>query len=50
VRILEPMDKVVDKWEGILILPSDCIQSSVVLDEAQFSIFLFDEEYWGSEG
>jgi hypothetical protein len=44
------MGKVVDKWEGIPILPSDRIQSSVVLDKAKFSVFLFDEEYQGSEG
>jgi hypothetical protein len=38
------MDKVVDERERILILPGDRIQSSVVLDEAEFSILLLDEE------
>jgi hypothetical protein len=43
------MDKVVDEWEQILILPGDGIQSSVVLDKAELSIFLLDEEDWGSK-
>jgi hypothetical protein len=47
---LEPMDKVVNEVERILILPGDGIQSSVVLDKAKLSIFLLDEEDWGSEG
>jgi hypothetical protein len=47
--ILEPMDKVVDEREQILILPDDCIQSSVVLDKAELPIFLLDEEDWCSE-
>jgi hypothetical protein len=34
------MDKVVDEWEWILILPGDGIQSSVVPDEAELSILL----------
>jgi hypothetical protein len=38
------MDKVVNKWEQIPILPGDRIQSSVVLDEAELSILLLDEE------
>jgi hypothetical protein len=38
------MDKVVDERERISILPGDCIQSSVVLDEAELSILLLDEE------
>jgi hypothetical protein len=38
------MDKVVDEWEWIPILPGDGIQSSVVLDEAELPIFLLDEE------
>jgi hypothetical protein len=48
VRILELMDKVVDEREWILILPGDRIQSSVVLDEAELSILLLDEEDWSS--
>jgi hypothetical protein len=43
------MDKVVDEGERILILPGDGIQSSVVLDEVKLSIFLLDEEDWGSK-
>jgi hypothetical protein len=43
------MDEVVDEGERILILPGDCIQSSVVLDEAELSIFLLDEEDRRSE-
>jgi hypothetical protein len=38
------MDKVIDEWEWIPILPGDCIQSSVVLDEVKLPIFLLDEE------
>jgi hypothetical protein len=38
------MDEVVDEGERIPILPGDRIQSSVVLDEAELSIFLLDEE------
>jgi hypothetical protein len=38
------MDEVVDEGEQILILPGDRIQSSVVLDEAELSILLLDEE------
>jgi hypothetical protein len=34
----------VDERERILILLGDCIQSSVVLDEAELSIFLLDKE------
>jgi hypothetical protein len=48
-RVLEPMDKVVDEWERIAILPGDRVQSSVVLDKVELSIFLLDEEDWGSE-
>jgi hypothetical protein len=33
------MDEVVDEREWIAILPGDGIQSSVVLDEAELSIF-----------
>jgi hypothetical protein len=44
------MDKVVDKREQILIFPGDCIQSLVVLDEAELSIFLLDEEDRSSKG
>jgi hypothetical protein len=38
------MNKVVDEGEWILILPSDGIQSSVVLDKVKLPIFLLDEE------
>jgi hypothetical protein len=48
-HILELMDKVVNEWEEIPILPGDHIQSSVVLDEAELPIFLLDEEDWGSK-
>jgi hypothetical protein len=44
------MDKVIDEWEQIPILPGDGIQSSVVLDEAKLSVFLIDEEDRGSKG
>jgi hypothetical protein len=44
------MDEVVDEGEQIAILPGDHIQSLVVLDEAELSIFLLDEEDQGSEG
>jgi hypothetical protein len=48
-RVLEPMDEVVDEGERIAILPGDHVQSSVVLDKAELSIFLLDEEDRGSE-
>jgi hypothetical protein len=38
------MDEVVDEREQIVILPGDCIQSLVVLDEVELPIFLLDEE------
>jgi hypothetical protein len=43
------MNKVIDEWERILILPGDRIQSLVVLDEAELPIFLLDEEDQCSE-
>jgi hypothetical protein len=43
------MDEVIDEGEQIAILPGDRIQSSVVLDEAELSIFLLDEKDQGSE-
>jgi hypothetical protein len=43
------MDEAINEGERIPILPGDCIQSSVVLDEAELSIFLLDEKDWGSE-
>jgi hypothetical protein len=42
------MDKVVDEWEQIPILPGDGIQSLVVLDKVKLPIFLLDEEDQGS--
>jgi hypothetical protein len=42
------MDEVSDEGERISILPGDRIQSSVVLDEAELSILLLDEEDWSS--
>jgi hypothetical protein len=44
------MDEVVDEGERIAIFPGDGIQRSVVLDEAQLSIFLLDEEDRSSKG
>jgi hypothetical protein len=38
------MNKVINEWEWILILPGDGIQSSVVLDKVELPIFLLDEE------
>jgi hypothetical protein len=43
------MDEVVDERERIAVLPGDRIQSSVVLDEAELSVLL-DEEDRSSEG
>jgi hypothetical protein len=42
------MDEIIDEREQIPILPGDHIQSSVVLDEAELSILLLDEEDWSS--
>jgi hypothetical protein len=49
-RVLELMDEVVNEGEWIVILPGDHVQSSVVLDEAELSIFLLHEEDRGSKG
>jgi hypothetical protein len=38
------MDKVIDEWERIPILPGDGIQSSVVLDNVKLPILLLDGE------
>jgi hypothetical protein len=38
------LDEIVDERERILILPGDCIQSSVVLDKAELSILVLDED------
>jgi hypothetical protein len=38
------MYEIIDEREQIAILPGDRIQSSVVLDEAELSILLLDEE------
>jgi hypothetical protein len=38
------MDKVINEWEWVSILPGDGIQSSVVLDEVKLPNFLLDEE------
>jgi hypothetical protein len=43
------MDEVINEGEWILILPGDGIQCMVVLDRADLSIFLLNEEDWGSE-
>jgi hypothetical protein len=50
VHALEPLDKVIDEKEQMLILSGDDIQSLVVLDKAKLPIFLLDEEDQGSEG
>jgi hypothetical protein len=43
------MDEVVNEGEWIVILPGDRVQSSVVLDEVELSIFLLDEKDRGSK-
>jgi hypothetical protein len=46
--IILPPTNIIDEGEQILILPSDSIQSSVVLDQAKLPIFLLDEDDWSS--
>jgi hypothetical protein len=43
------MDKVVNEWEWVPILPGHSIQSSVVLDKVELPIVLLDEEDQGSK-
>jgi hypothetical protein len=43
------MDEVVNERERIAILPGDRIQSSVVLDKVELSMFLLEEEDWCSK-
>jgi hypothetical protein len=45
---LESMDWIIDEGERILILSCDGIKSSIVLDEAELTILLLDEENWGT--
>jgi hypothetical protein len=44
VCTLEPMDKVIDEWKQIPILPSNSIQRLIVLDEVELPILLLDEK------
>jgi hypothetical protein len=45
---LESMYEIVDEGEGVSILSHDGIECSIVLDEAELTILLFDEEDWGT--
>ena len=38
-----------DKWEWVRVFDHHCVELLVVLDEVQGSIFLLDEEYWGTK-
>jgi hypothetical protein len=45
---LESIDEIVDEGEGVSIFPRDGIECSIVLDEAELTILLLDEEDWGT--
>ena len=42
----ELSDQFGNEWEWVLVFDHYCIKGSVVLDESEASIFLFDEEDW----
>jgi hypothetical protein len=41
---LELTDQVINEWWGVSILSCDGIEGSIVLDEAELTILLIDEE------
>jgi hypothetical protein len=45
---LELMYEIVDEGEGVSIFSRDGIECSIVLDEADLTILLLDEEDWGT--
>jgi hypothetical protein len=45
---LESMDEIIDEGEGVSIFSRDGIECSIVLDEAELTILLLDEEDWGT--
>jgi hypothetical protein len=47
-RALESMDEIVDEGEGVSIFSHDGVECSIVLDEAELTILLLDEEDWGT--
>jgi hypothetical protein len=42
------MDEIIDEGEGVSIFSRDGIECSIVLNEAEFTILLLDEEDWGT--
>jgi hypothetical protein len=42
------MDEIDDEGEGVSILSRDSVECLIVLDEAEFTILLLDEEDWGT--
>jgi hypothetical protein len=42
------MDEIVDEWEGVSIFLRDGVECSIVLDEAELTILLLDDEDWGT--
>jgi hypothetical protein len=47
-RALESMDEIINEGEGVSIFSRDGIECSIVLDEAELTILLLDEEDWGT--
>jgi hypothetical protein len=43
------VDDVGGEGQRIAVLDREVIESSIVLNESEASIFLFDEEYWGGD-
>ena len=43
---MELSDQLGNQWKWVFVFDSDRIESSVVLDEAEGSILLFDKEDW----
>jgi len=39
-----------DQWEGVFVLDHYGIECTVVLNQSERAILLFDEEHWGSHG
>jgi hypothetical protein len=42
------MDEIVDEGKGVPIFSCDGVECSIVLDKAELTILLLDEEDWGT--
>jgi hypothetical protein len=48
LHTLKSMDEIIDEREGVSIFLHDGVECSIVLDEAELTILLLDEEDWGT--